>query len=364
MRYIYENARLPNDYQLINSIEQTASRLHKKLNSIKLKELGISDYNQKYWSIKLDNTIGILRLYSYLLALSLQENTIPLDKYVFVDYGGGFGCLSLLAKEMGIGRVIYNDIYNVSCDDIKIISSAINIDIDDIVCGAIDDLIDYLRRRSITINAISSFDVIEHIYDIEDYMRKLRFLSDKSFRVVFGSGANNENPFIKRKLEKQHSYFEYKDKVKELGHKGRDTLKSYFNARKNIISEYAPDIPEEAVENIAKTTRGLMKQDIEKCVKEYKTTKSISYKPDHPTNTCDPYTGNWAEHLMDQNCLKRILADEGFDSKILNGYYSYSDSVYKQKIKNTLNMAMKHVGKLALKISPYFIVYADYKGID
>ena len=46
--------------------------------------------------------------------------------------------------------------------------------------------------------------------------------------------------------------------------------------------------------------------------------------PVHPTNTCDPRTGNWAEHLMDLGTLRKKLAARGFESRILTGYYGSS----------------------------------------
>lgn len=94
--------------------------------------------------------------YTYLLALSLSGNKIPLSKFIFVDYGGGSGVLSLLAKELGIGNVIYDDIYDISCKDVRVLSRAIDIEIDDYVFGDIDELIAYLKNQSISINAIAS----------------------------------------------------------------------------------------------------------------------------------------------------------------------------------------------------------------
>ena len=38
---------------------------------------------------------------------------MPLNKFTFIEYGGGTGLLSLLAKECNIGTVIYNDIYDL-----------------------------------------------------------------------------------------------------------------------------------------------------------------------------------------------------------------------------------------------------------
>jgi len=362
MKYIYKYnyATIPRDFKLFPLINLAAESLHKKLIQIDLKQLGISEYNQRYLSEKLANPIGSMQLYSYLLALSLIGNKFPLNRFVFVDYGGGSGCLSLLAKEMGIGRVIYNDIYDVSCNDVKILARATNIDVDDYVCGDIDELINYLKKQSLPINAISSYDVIEHIYDIKSYIKKLRFLSYSSFRVIFGSSANIKNPRIRWKLRKIHLEREYKDRETKWGHKDRDTLNSFLNIRKEIINKYDLKLPLKTTEEIAKSTRGLMKQDIEKCVDEYKTKGEILYKPDHPTNTCDPYTGNWAEHLMELKWLENIFKDEGFEVKILNGYYAYSEFIYKRLIKNTLNIGIKYFGKTALFFSPYYIVYADY----
>ena len=172
-RYFYANSRLPNDVALTHQINSAADRLYKKLIGLNLKELGISEYNQRYLGGKLANLIGTLQLYTYLLGLSLEGNKLPLEKFVFIDYGGGSGVFSLLAKELGIGRVIYNDIYDVSCDDAKKVAQATAIDVDGFVCGDLEELIFYIDNNSLAVNAISSHDVIEHIYDVEDHLRKL-----------------------------------------------------------------------------------------------------------------------------------------------------------------------------------------------
>ena len=362
MKYFYSNIKLQEEVSLLSEINQAAEKLHEKLIKLDLKQLGISEYNQMYWGNKLNNFVGVLQLYTYLLILALVGRKVPLEEFVFVDYGGGSGVLSLLAKELGIGRVIYNDIYDVSCNDAKKISRATNIDIDDYVCGDIDILINYLRKESLSIDAISSYDVIEHIYDIEAYLRKLHFLSqtNTSYRVVFGSGANIKNPLYVRGLRKFQLDCEYKEREKKWGHKERDSLKSYLEIRKEIINKYNSSLTSQEVETIAKLTRGLMKHDIEKCLDEFKTTGRISYKPDHPTNTCDPNTGNWAEHLMETEWLENILINEGFQVKILSGYYGYTDVVYKRAIRNLLNIGIKVLRKNALFLAPYYIVYADY----
>jgi len=50
---------------------------------------------------------------------------------------------------------------------------------------------------------------------------------------------------------------------------------------------------------------------------------TISYQIADPTNTCDPYTGNWCEHLIDFGWLERTVRSAGFcQVKILAGFYS------------------------------------------
>ncbi|MHC4394350.1 MAG: methyltransferase domain-containing protein [Planctomycetota bacterium] len=348
-------------WEIPAQIELAAGRLYEKIIRLDLKQLDISEYNQRYWGHKLANLTGNLELYSYLLALSLYNNKVPLSNFVFIDYGGGSGILSLLAKELGIGRVIYNDIYDVSCNDVKILGRATDIYIDDYICGGIDELISYVKKKSLSINAISSYDVIEHIYDIEGYLRKLHFFfNNQAFRVVFGSGANIKNPLKSRKIRKGHLKFEYVEREKKWGHKERDTLRSFLDIRREIVADYEPGLSPEVKEDIARLTRGLMKHDIERCVDEYKEKGSILYRPNHPTNTCAPYTGNWAEHLIETEWLESILRDEGFEVKILSGYWTYSNRIHKRFVKNILNIAIRYLGRSGLILSPYYVVYADY----
>lgn len=359
MKYIYNNIKSQIDSQLLERINSAADTLETKLRRLDLKELNISEYNQKYLSTKLPYLTGHLQIHSYLLLLSLSDYHVPLRDFVFVDYGGGNGILSLLAKESGIGRVIYNDIYDVSCDDIRVLAKQTNLQIDDIVCGDIDDLIAFLDEQCISIHAISSNDVIEHIYNIEGYLKKLNSLSGRPFRIIFSSNANIKNPLIRRNLRKVHLEKEYRDRMGQWGHKERDTLSSFLKIRKEVIRNYAPDLDLQIVEKIAVSTRGLMEQDIKKCVDEYKIKGSISYIPDHPTNTCDPYTGNWAEHLIDLKWLEDVLKGVGFEVQVLNGYYGYSSDVFRKRIKGVLNKFIQVLGKKGLWLAPYYIVFGS-----
>jgi len=346
---------------LEKKIASAQDSLYDKLINIDTSLLNISEYNQRYLGNKIYSKLkNELLKYGRLLNFALKDFEIPLEKFVLVDYGGGIGVISFLASEMGIGTVIYNDIYDVSCEDVVNTSKSLGLKLDHIVCGDVDDLVSYIRSNSISVNALVSYDVIEHIYDVQSHFEKLRGICDDQLRIVYASGANIANPLIVQPLKKKQLEYEYKDREKKFGHKDRDSLKSYFDIRKSLITAYAPNLGREQIDKLALNTRGLIQQDIEKCVDEFLQHGYISYCPDHPTNTCDPYTGNWCEHLMDHEWLKMILRNQGYAIQIIPGFYGICDGNFMMRsAKIFLNTLMRLSEKNALLFANHYFVYAN-----
>jgi len=357
MEFIYDYVGMPKNYELLVKINSAAGRLFNKLRGFNVNSLVISDYNKKYFGDKLRSLKAVLQLNSYILAWSLAKAGIPLNEFVFLDYGGGSGMLSLLAKELGIGTVIYNDIYDVSCEDAKVIGGAVGNQADYYVHGDIDDVLRFLKENCISCDAIASYDVIEHIYKIEEFLGKLGLLSDGRMSVVLASGANNFNPLIRNKSIKKQLEVEFEGREKKWGHKKRDCLRPYLKVREEIILKYSSNLTKEEVKQLAKLTRGLIESDIIKHVDKYLEIGEFPVEPGHPTNTCDPHTGNWMECLMDPGKLKGILSGKGFEVKILAGYYGHSRSIFKRLIVRLLNTAIKLLGKKQLLIAPFFTLY-------
>lgn len=341
-----------------STIYSASLLLRRKLLNLPVSSLGVSPYNQRYLNEKIGMIDSTMDIYSRQLHLVLNDYTSDLKDFVLVDYGGGSGIFSLLAKEIGIGTVIYNDIYDVSCADIRQTSRMLDTTIDHIVCGDTDALITYLQQHFITINAIASFDVIEHIYNIVEHFEKLAQLQAKPYTLVYGSGANSENPWKVKAITKIQMADEYEDLTKTWGHKERDTLQSFLSVRKNIIQSYAPQLSSTDTENLAKATRGLIKEDIEKCVDEFLAKGTISYKMEHPTNTCDPLTGNWSEHLIDLYWLEKYLQNLGFRTEVAPGYYPINGPWINQGIKNIINTWIKIRKRKGMMLAPYYWVVA------
>ena len=127
MNNLYKYAKLPKNKKIINRINSASELLYKKLEGYNVnKNNDISDYNKRYFGNMLSNKTSIvhaLQKYSYLLVHVLSGTNIPLNKIVFMDYGGGHGMLALLAKSAGIGTVIHNDVYEISCKDAQYIGN-------------------------------------------------------------------------------------------------------------------------------------------------------------------------------------------------------------------------------------------------
>ncbi|MBU7025605.1 MAG: 50S ribosomal protein L11 methyltransferase, partial [Theionarchaea archaeon] len=245
MKFIYNPAQLPDDFNLLQDINSAAHTLFRKLKNLDIDTLNISDYTKKYVGNHVRALERTLQNYSYVLAWSLAY--MNLKECTFLDYGGGSGILSLLARLCGVRTVVYSDIYDVSCRDAKVIGESMHNQADYYVHGDIDDVITFLRGHSLLCDAIASYDVIEHIYDIEGFFTRIPDVPGVS-TVVMSSGANKYHPLIRRHIMKKQREVEYTDRKKVWGHKERDCMKAYYNVRKEIISGYTGKLTEKEVE--------------------------------------------------------------------------------------------------------------------
>lgn len=336
-------------------INIAAKRLFDKLSRLETNDLEISDYNKVYFRGYQANLDAALKKYSYLLSLAMTNT--PLEDFCLIDYGGGTGILAMLAKELKIQTVIYNDIYEQSCHDAETLACAIGNKADYYVHGDIDDVINFCHSNDIKCNSIASYDVIEHIYDVETYFSKLNLLDPDT--VVMASGANASNPYIRRIEMRTQKKDEYQQKEAKYGHKNRDSIEAFLILRRTIILEHLSAIHKKLSEKeivlLSKNTRGLIKSDIMQQVDNYIRTGELPPLLPHPTNTCDPLTGNWSEHLMDPHHLANILNNTGYTTKVLSGYYyTGSPNIAKKILITFLNKCIQIFG---LMFSPYYIIY-------
>jgi 2-polyprenyl-3-methyl-5-hydroxy-6-metoxy-1,4-benzoquinol methylase len=335
------------------TLKNASNQLHNKINTLDLSSLNISDYNKNYLSKYIHSFPFYISIYSQLFKKALLALQKPIQETTFVDYGGGCGMLSFLAKELGFKSVIYSDIYSVSVSDSKEIASHLNIKIDTYISGDIEEFVNYLKKNNIKPDLICSIDVIEHIYDLKYWFEKLAELNN-DFQLFFMTSANTNNFFIRNRLKKVQIKAEFQGFSDSYGWKQSDVKKAYLEVRREFIKTEFPRLKSSDIELLAKRTRGLRKDDIKIFTEEYLKTGLSKCHLSHPTNTCDPNNGNWTEHLIDLKLLKNILSENSYKVRFTNSYYAYSQKKILNTPKFLLNILIKFLGSESLLLSPTY----------
>ena len=359
--FLYPFAKYPKNKSTVDNITKACARLEVILRKVDVNKIHISDYNKRYFGnyIKDENTRRLnLMKYGFILSWALENINMKKEEISFVDHGAGNGMLSLLAKEYGIGNVIYNDIYEVSTNDAKKIAKSINLLADHYITGEIDDIVSYCRKNDITVDSLANFDVIEHIYDIDDFLSKINNLTNGPLSIFMASTANKKNPWITRRIRKMHNEFEYQDREFKYGRKPTDATRALYELRKEIIKEYDNSLTDIEIENLSFSSRGLMKKDIIKMIDKYKSDYFLPLPINDPTNTCDPNTGNWFENLIDPEYFLKRLNEIGMKSRIICGFYDSPNKISIKLIKFFMNILIRTLGKAGLKFSPFYAISA------
>jgi len=362
-RYIYPFATFPHNSVILQSkLNKAAERLATKLADFQLPQGAISPFIEQYLTSNLKYLQATLQRYTFLLTWALAPySSKNNDEIVLVDYGGGSGMCSLLAKEAGIGTVVYVDIYDVCCHDAQYIAQALGLAAEHYINGGIDVLLSYLKDNKIKGDTLVSYDTLEHIYDIDDFFTKIKSVSSDRISFMMASGANPLNPLISRRIMKLQRKVEFKGKIRQQGEDVRNPEEPLVILRGKIILNYYSHLSRIEADMLAQKTRGMRYEDIIKCVDSYVSKRLIPKEPEHPTNTCDPFTGNWCERLLNPYSLGDILRGVGFSVKILPGFYGSGgkDPKLKQAARYYVNLAIALSRNFGLRMAPYYCIYAQ-----
>lgn len=361
MSFTYGICKLPkNNDLLLSKISDACSRLETKLNHINFSELDITDYNKKYINQMIGTPAGLrntTRKYAFVLAWALHK-VEDISKITFLDYGAGHGLLSMLAAELGLGKSVMSDIFGPSMDDAKVLSEKLNLKIDHFIVGDIEETINYIKDHNLNVDVVSNYDTIEHIYNIDNFLNNLNKFGT-NITYFFASGANGDNPFIKKLLVKDHLLVEFKDKKIVKGHKASDSSLAYIKLRRKYITEVFKDFSDDELDELVRVTRGKRKDDILKIAEEYKSTNTLPAEIPEPTDTCDPANGNWAEHIMNPFELNKKLEKFNFENTfVIAGYYGKPKKLIKKMAGFIFNIYTRIMPvKQGLILAPFYAIY-------
>jgi len=283
----------------------------KKYKEIDVNDLNVSDYVKNYIKSYQEEIESVVQRYIFILKEVVRKK----GKFIsIIDFGGGTGILSLLAKFIGIKHVYYLDISEEMKNGAESLSNKLGIKIDRFLVW------DYSQNEKLpleNIDAILNYDVLEHLYKPFEVFNILKDYLAEDGMILMASGSNTYNPIIRILFSKKHLISEFygTGNGKEI-----DSKDPFYKIRKKIIQQHFPYLDDEKFAKFAKFTRGLRKEDIISAVELHLEKNKIFILP-YLNNTCDPITGNWDENLIEYFDLRDRLKDLFNFVTVKNGFY-------------------------------------------
>lgn len=320
-----------------NKLLQAAETVIGKLGRIDVAALPVSDYNKAYIS----RLMPALRYYMEIYADCLLPLRQGAEGTILVDYGGGSGFLSMLAKEAGIGRVIYIDLNPLSVETAKVLKELAGTGPDDILQGDSDALAAWCGATGVKPHLLVATDLIEHVYSLPRFFKDLCGISPQ-MRMVFTTASTPYNPLVKRRL---HTFMQGCET-------GSLEAPNYRTRRETFIRSHYPHFTEEQVNVWAACTRGLTYDDIIKAIE----TNTLP-APTDKHNTCDPATGNWTERILPIRAYQTILTPYGYRLTTGKGYYNtHRNNPAARLAAKAINLLIRLTGPLGLRAAPFLFL--------
>ncbi len=278
---------------------------------------------------------------------------LPKEKQqaVLIDVGAGNGILGIFAKYCGFKEVYANDTETFFLEGIEKLSAFLQIKIDGYLHGSLED--SDIKSFTSQPDAFVGSDVIEHIYDLKQFVKTISSLNPHSV-CAFTTGSNPENYLKVKALQK----LQRRDELQGYTGEEVDSSKheAFLKMREEIITEEHKDLINIDLHLLAHATRGLNKKDIISAVKAFDNTGELP-TPAAGYNTCNPLTGSWSEKIISIEDYKSIFRREGFALKVYEGFYDSKKTGFMKYINRGRNLLVKLLG---MRVAP-FITIISYK---
>ena len=341
-------------------LNESALKLERLLLELDYKNLPISDYAKRYYAFDLRKLSYMLQSYVFMLLWSQFKLGKDWKEITLLDHGGGIGMLSFLAKIAGIKTVIHQDINPEISEDAKIISEAIKVKIDYFVTGNTSDFVSFVNAKDLKLNVIGSRNVIEHVYDLNLFFHETAQIKTDKLLLFLSTTANERNPLVNIYTKGLQRKYELKGSPVAWGEKAILQENSGLNQRKKIILDAYPDCDSKFVDEMARLTRGKIKEDILLACSDYFRNGNLPIELSHPSNTCAPDSGSWVEHLLPVSDYKKMIEGNGFTFSQLNGFYNTSyPQAYLNMLTPLLNKAIVVMGKNGISVAPFIALLAE-----
>jgi 2-polyprenyl-3-methyl-5-hydroxy-6-metoxy-1,4-benzoquinol methylase len=313
-----------------------------RLRAIDYDALPISNYNKRYIRAIRPAMDYYMEIFARCLHLGMPGAGPEPAAVTVVDYGGGCGFLSILAKGMGFGQVIYVDLNPLSVETMKVLKRQTGTGPDVILQGSADVLAAYCRTHAISPHLLIATDLIEHVYDPAALFAALCTINHK-MQMIFTTASTPFNPLVKRRLHRFMKGCE----------SGAEISPGYRSRREAFIRWHYPHFSSEQILLWSRRTRGLVYGDIRKAIAD----GSLPLPAD-AHNTCDPETGNWAERILPMRDYRALLSPYGYTLSVDKGFYNTRRrSLPASLCCRFLNVVIRHSGRAGLLLSPFIVLW-------
>jgi hypothetical protein len=310
-----------------------------------------NDYCDRYLQHLISNRNYYLDIYAHVFEKVLTNSNLPKEKLTIIDYGAGNGLLGIFAKYCCFGKVIINEIDHIFLMASQNLAEKLNIIIDKFIEGDIS--IVKKETTDLKIDAIIATDVIEHIYNLNDFFITLQSINPKIISV-FTTGSNPENYFKVKKLQRLQLKDEYEGgKPDDTALFGCESHKAYLEIRKDIIRGVLKNETDNIINQMASKTRGLQKKDILSAVEVYLQTGMFPKEPIDKFNTCNPETGSWTERVIKLDEYNTIYQTFNFNLFVNTGFYNVHKKGLKRLSFQLLNLLVTIFG---MRFAPFIIL--------
>lgn len=319
-----------------HDIRQAAQTLAGRLRAIDYDRLPISDYNKQYIARLKPALPYYMRIYADCLLKGLDAVGCAPEEMTLVDYGGGSGFLSLLAKQAGIGRVLYIDLNPDSVETVRLLKERTGTGPDTILHGDSDTLAGWCSANRVKPQLLVATDLIEHVYDLSAFFADLAAI-DNRMQLLFTTASTPFNPYVKRRLHRLMTFWE----------------KRYYALRLHYIRQHFPALSPADAEEAARKTRGLTFPHIHKAV------ENGSYPIlEDAFNTCDPRNGNWTERILPIEAYRSLAEPFGYHLRIGKGFYNTDRSnPIASLLCSGINGLIRISGKAGFLFAPFITLH-------
>lgn len=309
-------------------------------------------YCRKYLEHLLTNRAYYLRIYTHLFSKVLNKTQKNISEISLVDFGCGNGLLGIFLKYCGAKKVVLLDRDPLFVQAARQLSKQLGIAVDEFCCG--DENV--LRTLSIP-DMLLATDVIEHVYDVDALLRLINTINPKMI-TGFTTASNPDNKRKIKKLMALQMKDELEGGVTAEGELGHTPHRAFIEMRKRIIQNLQLNLSDSELKNLASLTRGQRKDDIQKTVEYYMKNKILPTGPDHPSNTCDPYSGNWTERILTIPAYQNIYNKNGFYLDLYPGFYNQFSKGVKAQLAKGMNLIIRSTG---FRFAPYIVLVGSEK---